>query len=104
VESVEEQKRRGAYERSQALRRIEDETARTRQLMQQRRQLQDQRRMANMHASLQRQQIVQVGCWGCITDEGAGGGRQGEAGAEEVDTCRLFRNHGGNVDRKGWAT
>lgn len=54
-------KRREAYERSQALRRIEEDTARTRALQEQRRQLQGQRRMANMNASLQRQQIVQVG-------------------------------------------
>jgi ribosomal protein S21 len=60
VDSVEEMKRRDVYERSQALRRIEDESQRTRQLQEQRRQLQDQRRLANMQASMQRQQIVQV--------------------------------------------
>ena len=42
----------------QALKRIEEDTARTRNLLAQRRGLQEQRRQANMDASFQRQQIV----------------------------------------------
>lgn len=60
-------KRRDAYGRSQQLRRIQEETERSRQLLLQRKELQDQRRMANMQASFQRQQIVEVGAqegWG----------------------------------------
>lgn len=64
--SVEEMKRREAYERSQQLKRIQGETERSRALLEERRQLQDQRRLANMQASLQRQQIVQVGRWGGV--------------------------------------
>lgn len=58
---MKEMKRRDAYERSQELKRIQAETERSRALMDQRKQLQDQRRLANMTASMQRQQIVQVG-------------------------------------------
>lgn len=60
VESVEESKRRDAYERAQALRHIQEETERSRALLEERRQLQDQRRLANLTAAMQRQQIVQA--------------------------------------------
>jgi len=60
VLSVEEMKRRDAYERSQQLKRIQEETEHSSQLLQQRKELQDQRRTANMQASFQRQQIVEV--------------------------------------------
>lgn len=60
VECVEELKRRDAYERSKALRRIQDESERSRALLEERRQLQDQRRLANLTSAMQRQQIVQA--------------------------------------------
>lgn len=91
VDSVEEMKRRDAYERSQQLRRIQEETERSRQLLAQRKDLQDQRRTANMQASFQRQQIVEVrksarGCSlvGCIHDTAA---RLGLAAAAIGECC-----------------
>lgn len=62
--TVEEMKRRDAYERSQAAKRIQEETERSRQLLMQRKELQDQRRLANMQASFQRQQIVEASARG----------------------------------------
>eukprot|EP00887_Chlorella_sp_A99_P000402 scaffold13.g402.t1 len=81
VLSVEELKRRDAYQRSQALKRIEEETAKARDLLDQRRQLQEQRRQANMEASFQRQKIVEAmdklqrtKSWGVLDDAAASGG------------------------------
>ena len=54
-ESVEESRRRDAYQRSQRLAAIAEETQRACQLLERRKALQGQRRMANLQASLQRQ-------------------------------------------------
>lgn len=78
-QSVEEMKRRDTYQRSLALKRIEEETARAKELLEQRRQLQEARRMANMEASFQRQKIVEAmeqlqrtNRWGAVADSGGG--------------------------------
>ena len=83
VESVEESKRRDAYERAQALRRIQEETERSRALLEERRQLQDQRRLANLTAAMQRQQIVQA--------RGAGG--EGSIVALSAQCCSCPAHH-----------
>lgn len=60
VSKVEAMQRRMAYQRHEALRKIEAETQRAKQLLEERARLQEQRRMANIEASFQRQQVLEA--------------------------------------------
>ena len=53
-------KRRDTYQRNQLLHKIQDETEKARSLLEARAQLQQQRKMANMGASFQRQKLLQA--------------------------------------------
>ena len=57
---VEAGKRRDMYQRNQLLHKIQDETEKARSLLDARAQLQQQRKMANMGASFQRQKLLQA--------------------------------------------
>ncbi|KAL3161160.1 hypothetical protein ABBQ38_009531 [Trebouxia sp. C0009 RCD-2024] len=59
-EKVEAGKRRDMYQRNQLLHKIQDETEKARSLLDARAQLQQQRKMANMGASFQRQKLLQA--------------------------------------------
>ena len=53
-------KRRDMYQRNQLLHKIQDETEKARSLLEARSSLQQQRKMANMGASFQRQKLLQA--------------------------------------------
>ena len=57
---VEAGKRRDMYQRNQLLHKIQDDTEKARSLLDARAQLQQQRKMANMGASFQRQKLLQA--------------------------------------------
>ena len=57
---VEAGKRRDIYQRNQLLHKIQDDTEKARSLLDARAQLQQQRKMANMGASFQRQKLLQA--------------------------------------------
>lgn len=59
---VEAMKRRDMYQRNQLLHKIQSETEKAHDLLEQRTSLQQQRKMANMTASFQRQKLLQVRC------------------------------------------
>lgn len=59
VLQVEAMKRRDTYQRNQLLHKIQAETEKAHDLLDQRSHLQQQRKMANMSASFQRQKLLQ---------------------------------------------
>ncbi|KAL6766789.1 FAP56 [Auxenochlorella protothecoides x Auxenochlorella symbiontica] len=59
AEAVEQMKRRDAFERAEALKRIEEETSHAQALLAQRSALQQQRRQANLDLSVQRQRVAE---------------------------------------------
>ncbi|KAL6767986.1 FAP56 [Auxenochlorella protothecoides x Auxenochlorella symbiontica] len=59
AEAVEQMKRRDAFERAKALKRIEEETSHAQALLAQRSALQQQRRQANLDLSVQRQRVAE---------------------------------------------
>ena len=65
VLQVEAMKRRDMYQRNQLLHKIQSETEKAHDLLEQRTSLQQQRKMANMTASFQRQKLLQVR-WGLL--------------------------------------